>query len=362
MNCGACSGRSSFIGQRQGGRGKGSRCSETHRTFPASLVTGRLCRPRLRLRKGKVLVISFNRAGKANAIDGPMHLELARVFSDIAMDRETEAVLLTGKGGTFSVGGDAEWLSAMTSEQVDVLFVEAHKMVMDMLEVPQPIVAAVQGMATGLAATLVVFCDVVFIAEDAEIGDPHVAYALVAGDGGAAVWPLLIGLSRAKELLMTGDIISGKEAARIGLVNHAVPDDQVECALPVSTSATGQQTCNTPRHANRPTRLVLTESAVTPLLTLGIAGGLSVYGCRKLCDASSSVRVPATSLPSTSTSRQPTRRTIAHSSPAVRSSDGTCIIGLEDQKMHHAVSIMIVLAGLPCSECEPLQRHVIASA
>jgi enoyl-CoA hydratase len=179
-------------------------------------------------RKGKVLVISFNRAGKANAIDGPIHLELARVFSDIAMDRETEAVLLTGKGGTFSVGGDAEWLSAMTSEQVDVLFVEARKIVMDMLEVPQPIVAAVQGMATGLAATLVVFCDVVFIAEDAQIGDPHVAYALVAGDGGAAVWPLLIGLSRAKELLMTGDIISGKEAARIGLVNHALPDDQVQ--------------------------------------------------------------------------------------------------------------------------------------
>ena len=67
----------------------------------------------------------------------------------------------------------------------------------------------------------------VFIAEDAEIGDPHVAYAVVAGDGGAAIWPLLVGLSRAKELLMTGYIISGKEAERIGLVNHALPDDQV---------------------------------------------------------------------------------------------------------------------------------------
>jgi enoyl-CoA hydratase/carnithine racemase len=67
-------------------------------------------------------------------------------------------------------------------------------------------------------------CDVIFMAESARIGDTHVNMGLVAGDGGAVIWPLLIGPHRAKEYLMSGKLISGPEAAAMGLVNHCVPD------------------------------------------------------------------------------------------------------------------------------------------
>jgi enoyl-CoA hydratase len=96
-----------------------------------------------------------------------------------------------------------------------------------MLEVEQPIIAAVNGPATGLGATLALFSDVIFAADNAKIGDPHVRVGVVAGDGGAVIWPWLVGAARAKEFLMTGDIISAAEAERIGLINHVVPADQL---------------------------------------------------------------------------------------------------------------------------------------
>lgn len=96
-----------------------------------------------------------------------------------------------------------------------------------MINIEQPLIAAINGHAIGLGATLALYCDITIISETAKIGDPHVKVGLVAGDGGAVIWPLLCGLSRAKEYLMTGALITGTEAERIGLVNHSVPNDQV---------------------------------------------------------------------------------------------------------------------------------------
>ncbi|MCY1374245.1 Carnitinyl-CoA dehydratase [compost metagenome] len=91
------------------------------------------------------------------------------------------------------------------------------------LDVPQPIIAAVQGYAMGLGATLALLCDVVLIAEDAQIADTHVPIGLVAGDGGALAWPLGMPIGAAKYYLMTGERLSGSEAARLGLALKAVP-------------------------------------------------------------------------------------------------------------------------------------------
>src|SRR4029453_6893790 len=178
-------------------------------------------------RKEKVLVVALNRPESLNAINAPLHTELSQIFADIAQDRETEAVVLTGKGRAFCAGGDIKWFQGMTAQQLDALFIEARKIIIDMLEVEQPIIAAVNGAATGLGATLALFSDVIFAAENAKIGDPHVRVGVVAGDGGAVIWPWLVGAARAKEFLMAGDIISATEAERIGLINHVVPADQL---------------------------------------------------------------------------------------------------------------------------------------
>jgi enoyl-CoA hydratase len=96
-----------------------------------------------------------------------------------------------------------------------------------MLDVEQPIVAAVQGYAMGLGATLALFCDIVLAADDAVFADTHVNIGLVAGDGGTVIWPLLTSFAAAKYYLLTGDRISGIEAERIGLIHRAVPADQL---------------------------------------------------------------------------------------------------------------------------------------
>jgi enoyl-CoA hydratase len=74
-------------------------------------------------------------------------------------------------------------------------------------------------------------CDVIIAREDALIGDPHVKVGLVAGDGGAVIWPQLIGYARAKEYLLTGDMLSARDAAAIGLINYAVPADELDAKV-----------------------------------------------------------------------------------------------------------------------------------
>lgn len=134
-------------------------------------------------------------------------------------------IILTGAGRAFSAGGDVEWFKEVenTPRAWDLVQWEAKKIIRDLLDLETPVVAAVNGHATGLGATLALFCDTIFMADTAKIGDPHVRMGIVAGDGGAVIWPWLVGPARAKEYLMTGDLLSAQEAERIGLVNRVVP-------------------------------------------------------------------------------------------------------------------------------------------
>lgn len=182
-------------------------------------------------REGDILILTLNRPERLNAVNGEMHAELARIFLDADEDPDSNVIVLTGAGRAFCAGGD---VSGMTSEAGSNLIQrglrirgEGHQVVESLLAVEKPIIAMVNGPAVGLGATLALLCDVIVAAEDARIGDRHVNVGLVAGDGGAVIWPLLIGVARAKEYLMTGDLLTGKDAAAIGLVNHAVPQEEL---------------------------------------------------------------------------------------------------------------------------------------
>lgn len=174
-------------------------------------------------RDGAVLTVKLDRPQALNAVSQRLHTELSRVFAEIAADHTVDAVVLSGEGRAFSAGGDLDWFLRISGPQLDALFVEARKIILDLVDLPQPIIAAVNGTAAGLGATLALFCDVVYVAEDARISDPHVRIGVTAGDGGAVIWPLLVGPARAKEYLMTGDSLTAAEAERIGLVNKVLP-------------------------------------------------------------------------------------------------------------------------------------------
>jgi len=184
-------------------------------------------------RDGGILSIAMNRADKLNAIDAGMHEDLARVFTDLNNDPTVDLIILTGIGRAFSAGGDIDWMQGMINDPAmfEKTAREAKQIIFSLLDCEKPVIAKVNGHATGLGATIALFCDVIFASEKAKIGDPHVSVGFVAGDGGAVIWPQLIGYARAKEYLMTGNLLTATEAARIGLINRAVPQEQLDTVV-----------------------------------------------------------------------------------------------------------------------------------
>jgi enoyl-CoA hydratase len=176
-----------------------------------------------------VLVATLNRPERRNALDTVMHSELPHLYQSVAADEEVLVMILTGAGKYFTVGADFSVMdeNAGYPDGHPGLLTEAVATARNILAVRQPMIAAVNGDAIGIGATLALFCDIVYMADTARIGDPHVAGGIVCGDGGAVLWPALMGVNRAKEYLMTGDLVSAAEADRLGLTNHVVPLDSL---------------------------------------------------------------------------------------------------------------------------------------
>lgn len=181
----------------------------------------------------KVATVTLNRPEARNAINQRMIRELRTIWDDLGDDMDVNVVLLTGSGDYFSVGGDVKAMSVRPGGDVleegevhDPMI--SRRLVTRHLELDKPIVCAVNGDAIGLAATTALLCDIVVMAEDARIGDSHVnKVGLVAGDGGTVIWPLLVGVNKAKEFLMRGTLLKGQQAESLGLVNHVVPKGDV---------------------------------------------------------------------------------------------------------------------------------------
>lgn len=184
-------------------------------------------------RAGSVLTIEMNRPEVKNAANIRMHNELSRVFTDAQRDEGSQIIVLTGAGDAFSSGGDIRAMRDKIADRTlwNDTVNEARALFYSILDLDKPLIARINGAATGLGATLAVYADIAIAADTAVIGDPHVKVGLVAGDGGALMWPMLVGFQRAKELLFLGDNISADEAARIGLISRAVPADQLDAEI-----------------------------------------------------------------------------------------------------------------------------------
>jgi len=178
---------------------------------------------------GPVRVVVMDRPEHLNAIDEHLHAALADVWEVLAADPDARAVVLTGAGRAFSAGGDLEWVASFLDDPAsgEASLREGARIVEELLRFPLPVVAAVNGPAVGLGCSIAVLCDVVLMAEDAHLADPHVAVGLAAGDGGAAFWPLLGPILRLREHLYTGDPIPAARAVELGLASRVVPPGQV---------------------------------------------------------------------------------------------------------------------------------------
>jgi enoyl-CoA hydratase len=217
--------------------------------------------------------IRLARPDLLNRFDGPAHVEFADALDIVARDERVRVLLLSAEGKVFSAGGDFdEIIEARDSIAVrDRITRDARRVFRTLVSLPFPVIAAVQGSAIGMGATLITLCDIVVAYEEAKIADTHVAIGLVAGDGGIVGWSQSIGLLRAKRHLLTGERLTARDAHAMGLVTDLVASpEQAE----VRAREIGSQIAALPRAGVEGTKrafMRLTEQVAQAVFDIGLA-------------------------------------------------------------------------------------------
>ncbi len=176
-----------------------------------------------------VATLTLNKPDKYNAFDAELVDAWADALEQLAADRSVHAIVVTGAGKAFCAGGDLATLAESSGPLAKKEFLRdhVHRVQRVLQQVPQPVIAMINGAAMGAGFDMALLCDLRIAANEAKIGEAYVNLGLVPGDGGAWLLTQLVGPARALELLLTGKTIDGVKAAEWGLVNEAVPREEL---------------------------------------------------------------------------------------------------------------------------------------
>lgn len=176
-----------------------------------------------------VLEIVLSNPGKLNAVTARAHGELADVWPTVEADDATRAVIVRGEGEAFSAGGELELVDQIIHDSTARLRAlrEAHDLVYNVIDCSKPVVSAMHGVAVGAGLAVGLLADVSIVTPDLRIIDGHTRLGVAAGDHAVMVWPLLIGIAKAKYYLLTCEPLLGEEAERIGLVSLCVTEGEL---------------------------------------------------------------------------------------------------------------------------------------
>ncbi|HEY0377610.1 MAG TPA: enoyl-CoA hydratase-related protein [Pyrinomonadaceae bacterium] len=183
----------------------------------------------LEMRDDAVAVITLNRPAALNALTVEMGREFRAAIGE-ARERGARALVLTGAGRAFCAGGDLREMRQMAEKEgrVEAFFDEPLRVIHDCVrlirETPLPVIAAVNGVATGGGCNFALACDIVLASESAQFNQAFVKIGLTPDCGGTFILPRLVGWKRATELLMTGEMVDARRAAEMGMINRAVAD------------------------------------------------------------------------------------------------------------------------------------------
>lgn len=216
---------------------------------------------------------------KLHTDDGPLvwgsgpHTELGHCFADVGSDPENRVIILTGTGDRFIADLDKSWVGEMTPTRWDEIYRNGKRLLMNLLDIEVPMIAALNGPAT-VHAELGLLCDVVLASENTSFKDaPHFRFGTVPGDGVHVIWPLLLGMNRARHFLLTGRKLSAQEALDLGVVAEILPPDQLMArAHEVATDLLRQ-----PDITLRYTRVAMTQQ-IKRLMLDHLGYGLALEG------------------------------------------------------------------------------------
>jgi 2-(1,2-epoxy-1,2-dihydrophenyl)acetyl-CoA isomerase len=181
----------------------------------------------------KVARITLNRPEVKNALNLLVLVEMANAVEDVMRDDEIKSLVITGTGDTFSSGGDVDFvlndLCPKSSVEIRNIIKEHYgTAVLSLRNLDKPVVGAINGPALGAGFDLLLHFDIRIASETATFGSIWVKVGIIPALGGMFLLPKIIGLGRASEMILTGDIIDAQEAFKIGLVNKVVPAEQLQ--------------------------------------------------------------------------------------------------------------------------------------
>lgn len=184
----------------------------------------------LELEEDGVLVVTLGNEPRLNAVTAVGHTELVEVWPRIDSADDVRVVLLRAKGRAFSAGGSYDMIDEVISDLATHRRVlkEARALVRNIIECSKPIVSAINGPAVGAGLAAAMMADIPVAGRSARIIDGHTAIGVTAGDHAAAIWPILVGMAKAKYYLMTNEPLDGVEAERIGLVAKVIDDEKLD--------------------------------------------------------------------------------------------------------------------------------------
>ncbi len=186
--------------------------------------------PVLYRKEDHVAVITLNRPEEKNAFSNEMIGQWEKRLVDVRTDDDVRVAILTGSGDTFCAGGNIKEMAegSLTSWTMKrFLWEGVHRVLLAMEDLDKPVIAAINGAAMGAGLDMSLMCDMRICSDTAKLAESYILMGLVPGDGGAFLLPRVVGLPKAMELLLTGDVLAAEEALRVGLVNRIVPSEKL---------------------------------------------------------------------------------------------------------------------------------------
>ena len=213
--------------------------------------------------------LTLNRPAKLNAMNAELRDSLGSAIEDAATDPAVRVVVIKGSGRAFCSGYDLSEAAPRDAWGWRELLAEDVAVTLAIWRCPKPVIAQVHGYALAGGLELAMACDLVVAAEDAQLGEPEIRF------GSAPVtllMPFLIGQKKTRELLFTGDLVDGREAARIGLVNRAVPADRLDAEVELLAD----KLARVPGDVMAPTKLMLNRAMEASGFLAAVESGLDL--------------------------------------------------------------------------------------